>query len=166
MAILAGQIANRAANFAEFKPVSEDSGFYVGGYLGPFDVSLLALIAVGLLASNLWEENYGGTTKSKGQSGSGSGSSSDKNDDAGGGGAKEEDGDDDDDDDSKGEKSTAVSALKGAFDVTIRSPDILSCGIISSLFEGSMYVFVFMVREVFQFTVRRRRRRRPSHAHL
>ncbi|KAL7517170.1 hypothetical protein ACHAWX_002115, partial [Stephanocyclus meneghinianus] len=111
VAILAGQIANRAANHAEFKPTSEDSGFYTGGYLGPFDVSMLTLIACGLLAMSLWEENYG---KSQ----------------------------DNDDDSSK--KSSAAGALKTAFSATIRSPDILSCGIISSLFEGSMYIFVFM----------------------
>lgn len=128
VAILAGQIANRAASFAEFKPISEDSGMYVGGYLGPFDVSLIALIAVGLLASNLWEENYGGTKKD-----------GDKN-----GNNNTDDSATDNDDDSKGEKSSAMSALKGAFDATIRSSDILSCGIISSLFEGSMYIFVFM----------------------
>lgn len=79
--------------------------------MGPFDVSLLALIVCGLLAVVLWEENYG---------------KSDENDD----------------DSSK--KSSASGALKTAFQATIRSPDILSCGIISSLFEGSMYIFVFM----------------------
>lgn len=112
VAILAGQIANKAASYADFKPTSEDSGFYTGGYLGPFDVSLLALIVCGCLAFVLWEENYGETS--------------------------------DDDDDSKGGKTSASGALKGAFAATIRSPDILSCGIISSLFEGSMYIFVFM----------------------
>lgn len=34
--------------------------------------------------------------------------------------------------------------LKNAFFTTIRSADIYLCGIISSLFEGSMYIFVFM----------------------
>eukprot|EP00970_Alexandrium_tamarense_P009880 scaffold1967_cov199-Alexandrium_tamarense.AAC.62 len=111
VAIIAGQIANRAANYAEFKPTSDDSGFYTGGYLGPFDVSLVALVACGLLGATLWEENYG---KSE------------------------------DDDGEKATKSSASGALKNAFTATIRSPDILSCGIISSLFEGSMYIFVFM----------------------
>ncbi|KAL3790547.1 hypothetical protein HJC23_007696 [Cyclotella cryptica] len=59
VAIVAGQIANRAANHAEFQPTSADSGFYTGGYLGPFDVSMLTLIACGLLATSLWEENFG-----------------------------------------------------------------------------------------------------------
>mmetsp|Transcript_52132 Transcript_52132/g.110794 ORF Transcript_52132/g.110794 Transcript_52132/m.110794 type:complete len:512 (+) Transcript_52132:124-1659(+) len=117
IAILAGQIANRAANFAEFAPTSEDSGFYLGGFLGPFDVSLVTLILCGILASSLWEENYG-----------------DKGDGE----------DDDDDEGSKNGKASAAGALKGAFSATMRSPDILSCGIISSLFEGSMYIFVFM----------------------
>ena len=114
IAILAGQIANRAASHAEFGPVSEGSGFYLGGYLGPFDVSLCTLILCGVLAATLWEENYG---------------------------EKSSDGDDDS---SKDGKSSAAGALKGAFAATMRSPDILSCGIISSLFEGSMYIFVFM----------------------
>ena len=102
-------VANKAANAAEFKPTSEDGGFYTGGYLGPFDVSLLALIVCGVLAFMLWDENYGET------------------------------GDDD-----GNKKSSGSSALKGAFAATLRSSDILSCGIISSLFEGSMYIFVFM----------------------
>jgi len=114
VAILAGQIANKAAEYKEFKPASEGSGFYTGGYLGPFDVSLLALIVCGCLAFTLWEENYGET----------SGNDDNASDD--------------------GKKTSASSALKGAFSATIRSPDILSCGIISSLFEGSMYIFVFM----------------------
>lgn len=33
---------------------------------------------------------------------------------------------------------------KSACLTTVRSPDILLCGMISSLFEGSMYIFVFM----------------------
>jgi hypothetical protein len=34
--------------------------------------------------------------------------------------------------------------LRNAFNTTIRSQDIYLCGLISSLFEGSMYIFVFM----------------------
>lgn len=34
--------------------------------------------------------------------------------------------------------------LKNALVTTVRSQDILLCGIISSLYEGSMYIFVFM----------------------
>ena len=78
--------------------------------MGPFDVSLCALILCGILAVLLWDENYG---------------KSDENDDS-------------------SKKNSASGALKTAFHATIRSPDILSCGMISSLFEGSMYIFVFM----------------------
>jgi len=42
------------------------------------------------------------------------------------------------------EKSKWYDGLRNAFVTTIRSSDILLCGIISSLFEGSMYIFVFM----------------------
>jgi len=111
IAILAGQIANRAASYADLKPISSESGFYTGGYLGPFDVSLVALMLCGCICSFLWEENHGETSN----------------------------------DDTNGKsKTSAVGALKGAFQTTINTPDILSCGIISSLFEGSMYIFVFM----------------------
>ena len=103
-------MANKAATHAEFKPVSEDSGFYMGGYLGPFDVSLVALVACGLLATCLWEENFGETA----------------------------------DDNGKTSKTSASGQFKNAFFTAIRNPDILSIGIISSLFEGSMYIFVFM----------------------
>lgn len=41
-------------------------------------------------------------------------------------------------------KHTWYDGLASAYTTTIRSQDILLCGIISSLFEGSMYIFVFM----------------------
>lgn len=44
----------------------------------------------------------------------------------------------------KDEKSKWYDGLRSAYTTTIRSQDILLCGIISSLFEGSMYIFVFM----------------------
>mmetsp|Transcript_16404 Transcript_16404/g.24181 ORF Transcript_16404/g.24181 Transcript_16404/m.24181 type:complete len:482 (+) Transcript_16404:175-1620(+) len=48
-------------------------------------------------------------------------------------------------DDSNTAKSNHwYDGLKNAYTVTIRSRDIFLCGIISSLFEGSMYIFVFM----------------------
>jgi hypothetical protein len=42
------------------------------------------------------------------------------------------------------ESSKWYDGLKNAFITTIRSTDITLCGLISSLFEGSMYIFVFM----------------------
>lgn len=116
IAIVAGQIANKAASHTDFKPLTEGGNFYVGGYLGPFDVALVALIVLGVLAAFMWEENYGSSPDNA----------------------------DSDSDNGKNDKSSATGALKNAFWTTVRSPDILSCGIISSLFEGSMYIFVFM----------------------
>ena len=46
--------------------------------------------------------------------------------------------------DSKGSNPQWYDGLRSAFVTTIRSQDIFLCGIISSLFEGSMYIFVFM----------------------
>merc|ERR1719223_2394047 len=112
IAILAGQIASRAAAVKKFGPIKKGSGFYLGGFLGPFDVSMVALILCGFLTMTLWEENYGEKSA-------------------------------DDDNDKEG-RNSGFGALKGAFSTTIRSPEILSCGIISALFEGSMYIFVFM----------------------
>lgn len=41
-------------------------------------------------------------------------------------------------------QSKWYDGLKNAFVTTIRSQDILLCGLCSSLYEGSMYIFVFM----------------------
>lgn len=53
------------------------------------------------------------------------------------------DSDDNNGDHAKG-KSVWHSALKDALTTTIRNRDITLCGVISSFFEGSMYIFVFM----------------------
>jgi hypothetical protein len=38
----------------------------------------------------------------------------------------------------------SCDGLKQAFWTTVRNPEVLLCGIITALFEGSMYIFVFM----------------------
>lgn len=106
IAIVAGQVAERAANYADFQPIAENSGVYRGGYLGPFDISLATLVLCGVLASGLWNENYG------------------------------QQGADDD--------APAKGGLRAAYAAAVKDKDILSCGLISALFEGSMYIFVFM----------------------
>jgi MFS transporter, MFS domain-containing protein family, molybdate-anion transporter len=87
---------------------------YQGGYLNPFDLALVALVLCGAGAQFLWEENYGDM---------------DNNEDAATNG--------------KG-RGKWYDGLRNAWTTTIRNRDILLCGIISSLFEGSMYIFVFM----------------------
>lgn len=117
IAILAGLVANKAASSTTMEPVSGEL-VHVGGYLNPFDIALVALVLCGICCASMWEENYG--EESAGKS------------------AREEEKGDD------GHTSTWYDGLKNAFVVTIRSRDVLLCGLISSLFEGSMYIFVFM----------------------
>jgi len=75
------------------------------------------LVFCGIFCASLWEENYGEDQHSNGRE-------EEKNDD--------------------GRHSNWYDGLKNAFVVTVRSRDIWLCGVISSLFEGSMYIFVFM----------------------
>ena len=53
-------------------------------------------------------------------------------------------GDKADDSSDDGRKSNWYGGLKNALTTTLRNRDVLLCGLISSLFEGSMYIFVFM----------------------
>jgi MFS transporter, MFS domain-containing protein family, molybdate-anion transporter len=120
IAIGAGLVANKAAASTTMEIFPQEP-IYFGGYLNPFDIALGALILCGILATILWDENYGEEEKHEtGEVGV------DKNSDDGRSAPNWYDG------------------LKNAFVVTMRSQDILLCGIISSLFEGSMYIFVFM----------------------
>ena len=84
--------------------------FYIGGYLSPFDIALVTSLLTALAAYMVWEENYG------------------ERDSNGDGGAGKED------------SAKWYEGLRSAYTTMIRSQDILLCGIISSLFEGSMYV--------------------------
>jgi hypothetical protein len=116
IAILAGLAANHIAYIGKMVPVT--GNIYRGGFLNPFDLSILALILCGAGAVMLWEENYGS-----------------RDDDAEVGGDEFEN--------SKGHRNWHAG-LQNALTATLRNREILLCGIISSLFEGSMYVFVFM----------------------
>ena len=124
IAILAGLIANHIAHSA---PMVQVSGkIHRGGYLNPFDLAIFSLILCGGGAYVLWEENYGSSPNEQdGERNSG-------------------------EDDSHGHDGDAknqrvwYAGLRNALTVTLRNKDIMLCGIISSLFEGSMYIFVFM----------------------
>eukprot|EP00978_Attheya_sp_CCMP212_P028273 scaffold97255_cov49-Attheya_sp.AAC.5 len=120
IAIGAGLLANNIASSTEMTPMfsdvdKESAIMFKGGYLNPFDFALCALIFCGVGAVFLWEENYG-----------------------------DDQGQDDDNHGDEGKSSKWHDALKNALIATVRNRDIMLCGIISSLFEGSMYVFVFM----------------------
>ena len=117
IAIVAGIVANKAASSFPMMTI-QDEFIYAGGFLNPFDIALAALCLCGFFAATLWEENYGETSSSPSSSSSGSMS--------------------------KGDSGKWYDGLRTAFITTMASPDIYLCGIMSSLFEGSMYIFVFM----------------------
>lgn len=84
--------------------------FYVGRFLNPFDLAILALIVCGLGAAVMWKENYGHSdTQSDVRMNEGKGD------------------------------GKWYSGLQDALVTTMRNRDIMLCGIISALFEGSMY---------------------------
>lgn len=118
IAIVAGLIANNAASSFPMAKVFEQTNLYYGGYLNPFDISLVALVVCGACAMSLWEENYGQEENSSGG--------------------------DSESSESKGNNGKWYDGMQQAFSMTMRNNEILFCGIISSLFEGSMYIFVFM----------------------
>jgi hypothetical protein len=124
VAILAGLIAN---HIAHSEPMVQVSGkIHRGGSLNPFDLAILALILCGGGAYVLWEENYGSSLEQGGER---------NDDDSHGHGEAETN--------SKYQK-VWYAGLRNALTVTLRNKDIMLCGVISSLFEGSMYIFVFM----------------------
>jgi len=143
VAIFSGLLANWVVGTSSDKenggliPVGESHPtMFYGGYINPFDSSLVACIFCFLLASVLWGENYG----------------------SGGGDSKATNEDDTNEDyaietsESKdmsiGLRQTFINALR-----TIRQNEkILLCGLVSSFFESSMYIFVFMWTPGLKFT--------------
>ena len=117
IAIVAGLIANNAASAFPMNKVFEQTNLYYGGYLNPFDISLICLVVCGALALSLWEENYG---------------------------QEQADDTNTDEEQNKGNNGKWYDGLHQAFGMVTRNTEILLCGVISSLFEGSMYIFVFM----------------------
>eukprot|EP00934_Nitzschia_sp_Nitz4_P006694 Nitzschia sp. Nitz4//scaffold19_size178191//109793//111323//NITZ4_001990-RA/size178191-processed-gene-0.74-mRNA-1//-1//CDS//3329540720//6684//frame0 len=110
-------VAGLVANVAvgDSKMSELSSPLYYGGLLNPFDLAILALIVCGVGAGALWEENYGEPGEAPSES-------------------------------RQGNKANVkwYSALKDALITSSRNTEVMLCGIISSLFEGSMYIFVFM----------------------
>jgi len=139
-AIVAGLIANKVASSKPMTPWIEgpDAIFHTGGYLNPFDVAIIALAVAGIFCTSTWEENYGSSNvkeepieESVEKTLIGSTMKSEDIE------SKQHNSDS-----KKGTHWT--NGLKNALLATIRSTDILFAGLISSLFEGSMYIFVFM----------------------
>lgn len=118
VAISAGFIAQGAADVMDFHQIS--STFYMGKFCSPFDLAVLVLGICGYFLHTNWTENFGSSTVSdsekmeKGQAAGESKSDSDSND------------------------------FSKAFEL-LKSEKKLQClGLISSFFESSMFLFVFL----------------------
>lgn len=59
VAIASGLLAQYVADAFQFRPVYPDSVVYIGGTIGPFDLSIVCLLVGGALIAFLWQENYG-----------------------------------------------------------------------------------------------------------
>ena len=117
IAIVSGLISNYVAHknkMTEFK-IKNYFVYHVGGFINPHDVAIVALIICGILAQVTWEENYGTKNEKKN--------------------SHVQFGD---------QTIGSIRIVRNALLTAIRTREILLCGIISSLFEGSMYIFVFM----------------------
>ena len=124
VAIIAGLIANNAASAFPMTKVFEQTNLHYGGYLNPFDIAMISLLACGACAVSMWEENYGNDNNNN---------SNDNNNNIDG-----------DSSQNKGNSGKWYDGLQQAWGMAMRNSEIMLCGIISSLFEGSMYIFVFM----------------------
>ena len=116
IAIVAGLMANQAAGSVTMKKIQ--GSFHIGGFLTPFDLALTALAVCAGYCYFTWEENYGEQPSSH-HDGEAS-------------------------DDPRSSNNRFADGLRQAFWMTIRNQEVLLCGLITSLFEGSMYIFVFM----------------------
>lgn len=58
-AIIAGFVAQSAADAYPLAPISPGSAIHWGGYCSPFDISILCLAVGFVLITMLWEENFG-----------------------------------------------------------------------------------------------------------
>jgi MFS transporter, MFS domain-containing protein family, molybdate-anion transporter len=86
----------------------------------PFAASVVLLAAAGWVISTRWDENYGDSAKDKGNGKEPKADAGGKNDDGGG------------------------AAPKPKLREMLKDPRIVCLGLASTMFEGSMYLFVFM----------------------
>ena len=153
-----GHNADEAAASLTLSPPPQDGNyiFFKGGYLVPFDLTLIPLVLCAVLALILWEENYGDKDATNNNKNNNINNSA---------------GEDEaqpfleatpsivtSEDDhllqpvppssnffkQRFLKCWGNNPLQQALHTVWHNPNILRCCIISSLFEGSMYVFIFM----------------------
>ena len=136
VAITAGMVAQSAADSVKLAPTSEGSSIMYGGFCMPFDLAIIVLIIGGSVLYSTWAENYGSDGVEPATSA-----------DVEGGGEKSADAPPSVDP-KKVELTFAnlvdVQGLQKGITLMRRDPVIAICGMLQSLFEGSMYIFVFM----------------------
>ena len=148
--VLAEAVVRRAGGM---RPWGRAGGsLHVGGYVAAFDACLVPLALCAALIASLWEENYG--EGAVGAPGPARGASLDGR--GGGRGSRVPDDEESAADDGgrgtapKGEANVRppgeglFSALVDGARTTWNSPEILTCCVVGSVFEGAMYVFVFL----------------------
>ena len=171
VAIGSGVLANFVvSNSGKMRPLYEtESSIYYGGYISAFDACLIPLLLCGTLISFQWEENYGEASTSKLKKELVSSSNGHDDDgvhirDYSEGFLKKhssivlEDGEEykptanieeykpiaNGEDDTSQCKIGAFAALLSGCRTVWNTPNILLCCIVGSVFEGSMYIFIFL----------------------
>ena len=162
VAIGSGILANIVvSNSGKMRPLyGTESSIYYGGYISAFDACLIPLLLCGTLISFQWEENYGEASTSKLKK-----ELISPPDDHGDDGShirKFSEGflkkhssvvleDDEeykpianDKDDTSQCKIGAFSTLLSGCSTVWNTPSILICCIVGSVFEGTMYIFIFL----------------------
>ena len=161
VAIGSGVLANIVvSNSGKMRPLyGTESSIYYGGYISAFDACLIPLLLCGTFIACRWEENYGKTSTSELEKELSS--SSNGHDDGvtireyNEGFLKKhssvvlEDNEEhkpitNGKDDTSLSKLEAFSTLLRGCSTVWNTPSILICCIVGSVFEGSMYIFIFL----------------------
>jgi len=135
VAICAGVLAQAAADAQPLTPFSEGGNVMYGGYCAPFDLAIVFLSIGAAVLSVSWTENYGEVAAEDADS-------------AEKGAASEAllsgEGKADTSKDLSLATLMDVRGLQRGIRLMKEDSTILICGLLQSLFEGSMYIFVFM----------------------
>eukprot|EP01052_Picozoa_sp_SAG31_P013557 SAG31_NODE_817_length_11849_cov_6.737362_9_plen_353_part_00 len=106
VAIVAGVVAQAAADAVGLFAFGGSDYFMFGGYCTPFDLSMLVLGICWVVIERSWSENFGEVDEAV--------------------------------------NAFSPDALKKALSIIRQNREVMLCGVVQSLFEGSMYTFVFM----------------------
>ena len=156
IAILAGLIGNKVAESNEIKQLEffsnevlekgklpdpyQKSLILKGGCINVFDLAMICAILSGILAICLWEENYGTSPSDEKEEGL---IENERHDVEGNENESllSEKNESSDRIDSHG---NMYQSMKDSVKIVFSSSDILICGTVTALFEGSLFIFVFL----------------------